>query len=254
MNSEIADVLRQHGEALFQAKAGHVAFTKDHDADALLNDLANYPHAFVLACIMGRQIKAERAWLILHLISVKLGGFSLSVLYPLSLDQVRELLSKPEPLHRFPGEMSYSFHAAIERIACAYAGDAARIWHDKPSSAEVVLRFLRFRGIGPKIATMAANILARDFKIPLADHYPVDVSADVHVRRVFTRLGLVGENAGLEEIIYCARALHPAFPGLLDFPVWEIGRKWCRPTNPHCVDCYMHGVCPTGKLTIAGTG
>ena len=254
VNTEIAAVLVQHGEALFNAKPGHVVFTRDPAADALLNDLELHPHAFVLACIMDRQIKAERAWLIPHLISRKLGGFSFSLLHGLSLDDVRKLLTKPEPLHRFPEEMSRNFHAAVEHIANAYGGNASRIWRDKPPSAEVVLRFLQFRGVGPKIATMATNILARDFKVPLADYYSVDVSADVHVRRVFRRLGLVSETAGLEEIIYCARALHPRFPGLLDFPAWEIGRTWCRPTAPHCAECYMQGVCPTGTATVAGAG
>jgi endonuclease III len=101
---------------------------------------------------------------------------------------------------------------------------------------------------------MATNILARDFKIPLADYYSVDVSADVHVRRVFTRLGLVEEAARIEEIIYCARVLHPHFPGLLDFPAWEIGRTWCRPTMPRCTECYLRPLCSTGSQSIENTG
>jgi endonuclease III len=203
---------------------------------------------------MDRQIKAERAWLIPYRISEKLGGFSFAHLRALSLEDVRELLSRPEPLHRFPDKMSRNFHAAVQHISLAYAGDAARIWRDNPASAEVVLRFLRFRGIGPKIATMAANILARDFKIPLADHYSIDISADVHVRRVFTRLGLVPADASLEEIIYTARALSPDFPGLLDFPAWEIGRGWCRPDKPKCPECYMHLICATGSALATSAG
>jgi hypothetical protein len=65
---------------------------------------------------------------------------------------------------------------------------------------------------------MATNCLAREFKVPLSDYYSVDISADVHVRRVFRRLGLVGEGATIEELIYRARGLHPPFPGLLDLP------------------------------------
>lgn len=251
MNSAIAAVLVKRGKALFDAKPTQVVFTTNPDADALLNDLAGHPHAFVLACIMDRQIKAERAWLIPHLISQKLKGFSFSRLRALSLKDIRRLLSKPTPLHRYPEEMSRSFHEAVEHIALSYKGDAGRIWRGKPPSAAVVLRFLRFRGVGPKIATMAANILARDFKIPLADHYSIDISADIHVRRVFTRLGLVSEDASLEEIIYSARALSPGFPGLLDFPAWEIGRKWCRPTSPKCAECYMQSHCPVGANSVA---
>jgi endonuclease-3 len=252
--SRIGTVLVGRGKALFASKPAHVEFTSEPEADALLNDLEGHPHAFVLACVMDRQIKAERAWLIPHRVSQKLGGFSFSLLEALSLDNVRDLLSRPEPLHRFPEEMSRNFHAAVQHIALDYDGDAARMWRHKPASAEVVLRFLRLRGVGPKIATMAANILARDFKIPLADHYSIDISADVHVRRVFTRLGLVPEDASLEEIIYTARALNPEFPGILDFPAWEVGRAWCRPRNPQCRDCYLHSVCPAGSAMPASAG
>jgi endonuclease III len=64
----------------------------------------------------------------------------------------------------------------------------------------VVYRFLEFRGVGPKIASMPANILARHFKIPIADYYPIDISADVRVRRVFGRLGLCAPSATVDQL------------------------------------------------------
>src|SRR5262249_37716382 len=126
-----------------------------------------------------------------------------------------------------------------------YGGDASRIWAGCPPSAEVVYRFLEFDGAGPKIASMAANILARQFKIPFADYYSIDISADVHVRRVFARLGLCPSGATIEQLVYKERALHPEFPGMMDLPSWEIGRKWCRPRRPDCGTCYMRDLCPT---------
>ena len=62
-----------------------VKFTGIEDADDLLNDLEGHPHAFVIACIMDRQIKAEKAWAIPKEIEKALGGFSLSRLNGLSL-------------------------------------------------------------------------------------------------------------------------------------------------------------------------
>ena len=92
---------------------------------------------------------------------------------------------------------------------------------------------------------MASNILARNFKVKFKDYYSIDISADVHIKRVFHRLGLTSKSASTEEVIYKARALHPEFPGVLDFPCWEIGRSWCRPQKPTCEECYMGEVCPS---------
>ena len=174
---------------LFQRPQAPVSFAGDPGADALINDLDSRPHAFVLACVMDRQIKAERAWAIPQAVSQRLGGFDFPRLSRLTLAEVQGLMSKPAPLHRFPDRMSEYFHSAVRIIESRYKGDASLIWEGRPSSAEVVYRFLQFPGVGPKIATMATNILARDFKIPFSDYYSIDVSADVHVRRVFHRLG-----------------------------------------------------------------
>lgn len=247
LHETIRDLLLRRGEELYSSPRQIRHFTDNEKANALLNDLDNYPHAFVLACVMDRQIKAERAWLIPHLVSEEIGGFEFSRLRSLSRGKVRDLMIRPVPLHRFPERMSENFYDAVRVIADTYEGDASRIWRGKPSSADVVYRFLQFRGVGPKIATMATNILAREFKVKLSDYYSVDVSADVHVRRVFLRLGLMEQDATNDELIYKARSLYPRFPGLLDLPAWEIGRKWCRPRVPLCDGCYMRGVCPSAK-------
>ena len=243
----IRDRLVDHGQTLFRAPRQLIHFTKLPEADALLNDLDTFPHAFVLACVMDRQVKAEKAWLIPFRISEKIGGFSMLQLLSLREAQVKRFITEPKPLHRFIDKMSRLFHSAVQRISQQYDNDAARIWKGRPASAEVVYRFLEFDGIGPKIGSMAANILAREFKIPFADYFSIDISADVHVRRVFARLGLCGADPSVEQVIYKARALHPEFPGMMDLPCWEIGRNWCKSRRSDCDDCYMKDLCPTAR-------
>lgn len=107
MNSHrIAEILVDKGKTLFDSPRNIVTFTGNIQADNLLNDLENTPHAFVLACVMDRQIKAKLAWLIPYLISEKLGNFNFQTLAALSLQEVENLMTVPSPLHRFPSEMS----------------------------------------------------------------------------------------------------------------------------------------------------
>ncbi len=96
---------------------------------------------------------------------------------------------------------------------------------------------------------MAANILARQFKIPMLDYYCIDISPDVHIRRVLYRLGFVEKEASPDMVIYKARELNPEFQGLIDFVCWEIGRNYCRPKieDCKCEDCFMNEACPKNE-------
>ena len=254
----IKKVLVEKGKEFFKRSNQLVSFIDNHtdkseqdNANKLLNDLKNYPHAFVLACVMDRQIKADRAWFVPYQIMKRNGNdFSMESLKNLTEKEIFELMSKPEPVHRFTKIMSNLFYLAIQRIWKSYKGDASAIWKGKPSSAEAVYRFLEFNGVGPKIATMATNILARDFKIEFSDYYSIDISADVHVKKVFYRLGLCEENPTVEQVIYKARSLYPEFPGVMDLPCWEIGQKWCGSKNPQCKDCYMNNLCGYSKSQL----
>lgn len=247
MQTEIARQLVRRGSELFDAPKAPIAFSRDPASDALLNDLKQHPHAFVLACVMDRQIKAERAWSIPHRIAMELGGdFSFQRLARLTAPRIERLFTKLK-LHRFNATMSRNFHGTVAHLAAEYGGDARGMWRDRPSSAAVVYRFLRLPGVGLKIATMAANILARNFKIPMSDYFSIDISAEVHVQRVFGRLGLAEASADPAALVYRARELHPEFPGVMDLPVWEIGRQWCRPQKPLCSDCYMQRLCVSAR-------
>ncbi len=238
-------ILVQIGKQLYNNPLqGEVHFVDNSAANALLNNLQDFPHAFVLACCMDRQTKAERAWIIPFKIKKAFGSFDMNVLANIKLDEYKSIF-EANNLHRFTGKMSEVFYRAVQRIHYQYNDDASAIWANSPSSASVVYKFLHFDGVGIKIATMAANILAREFKIPFSDYYSIDVSPDVHVRRVMYRLGLVEKNAENEKIIYKAREMHPKFPGIIDYSLWEIGKTWCRPTNPNCQDCIIASECPS---------
>ncbi len=233
------------GRKLFNESALPVRFTGNGDADRVLNDIRRKPHLFVLGCVVDRQVKTEKAWMIPIHLSEAAGGMEFDRFERLEPRSIERVLMGPPALHRFPRAMAPSLHSAVQRIRTSYGGVASRIWAGRPSSAEVVYRFLEFDGVGPKIATMAANILARYFKIPFADLYSIDISADAHVRRVFARLHLVPEDASMEQVIYRARGLHAEFPGLLDLAPYRAGRSWCRPTHPLCGSCFLREVCPT---------
>lgn len=219
-----------------------VHFTGNNEIDLYLNDLENYPHAYVLACLMDRQIKAERAWKIPFIVSEKIGAKKIIDLSTINLNEYVKLFEF-EKLHRFNKTMAEIFYKAVLKIRNDYNNDASEIWRNNPSSASVVYKFLEFKGSGIKISTMAANILARQFKIPFSDYYSIDISPDVHIKRVMKRIGYVPENSDNDMIIYKARELNPEFPGIIDFSCWEIGRNWCRPNNPDCKNCIVRNDC-----------
>jgi endonuclease III len=248
-NDLIAQKLIAQGYATFRRPPAPVDFVPLAEANALLNDLTGHPHAFVLACLVDRQDSAERAWTLPYRLGERAGSWRFADLAALSSEEITQHLSTPDPLHRFPTVMANVVFQALQRIAERYDRQANRIWERSPSSATIVRRFIEFDGAGPKIATMAANILVKGLRVPVSDKYSIDVSVDTHVRRVTRRLGLVEPHCSDEEIIYRAREMNPKFPGVIDFGLWELGRTCCRPVSPKCGECHLGPIC--GKIGVA---
>jgi endonuclease III len=148
------------------------------------------------------------------------------------------------------GDFSHMGNQTLSKLCQSgkteYNGNARKIWEGKNSSAEIIYRFLCFDGCGIKIASMATNLLHRIFGINYTDYSALDISPDIHVRRVFYRLGLVDNIDDVDSVIYKARSLHPSFPGVFDKCCWNIGRDNCHPSTPQCNGCRLSTICKKG--------
>ena len=248
----IVSRLKQFGKDSRQGKGGVSGLDPRSAAYALVNDLNRYPHAFVLGCIADRQVKADVAWRLPHLIRDEAGDFEFKTLVELPESVWSAALKRSG--HRLATMMGGLLPAAVQLIANRYGGDAKRVWAAGSSGAAVARRFLAFDGVGPKISNMAVNILIRNFGVSLAPPMP-DIAVDTHVRRVFVRLGLLRplDHSRLRStrakqklrLQLRAREVNPDWPGELDWPTYHIGRKWCHARHaPNCRECRMGDICP----------
>jgi len=237
----VAGSLLAYGEELAaKGQSGIVEFTQDPAANRLILE---DPLAFVLGVVCDQGVKAETAWALPHLLKARLGHLDPDRIGQMTKQELAAVLARPSALHRFPNKMADYVLAACEKVVKAYAGDASRIWIGCSSSSEIARRFDEFRGIDQKKSSMAVNILVRDLGVQVADPENIDVSYDVHVRRVFLRSGVVDRDSQ-EEVVAAGRELHPEYPGALDLPAWYAGRNWCHPASPDCGGCPLSSACP----------
>lgn len=212
---------------------------KEYGQDLNIN---KFPHLFVLGCLMDKQISAEKALEIPLKVCKVTDKWSVDELSDITIDRMKKIF-EDNHLHRFNNEMSEVFVLAVKRIKEQYDKDASKIWKGEPTSAEIVYKFLEFKGAGIKIATMAANILQRDFKVKFSDLSAIDASPDIQVRRMLYRLGFTEDESNANMAVYMSKAINPEFPGLIDYPCWLWGRDYCHPQSPECNKCPVAAVC-----------
>lgn len=202
----------------------------------------NYPVSFVLCCLADKNINADIAWSIHKYIK----DYSFAQMEKFTSKKWKDILTMVK--YNRASKVSEEFVFAIKHIRNKYDGHAERIWTEAGSFSEIIARFLEFKGIGIKIATMAANLLSRYFEIGknFVDRNFMDISPDTHVKQVFYALGFVDENCkdNKDIIIYTARALNPKQPYLLDLPCFMIGKEYCKKTGEKkCKICPVNTYC-----------
>lgn len=215
-------------------------FTRSRDADEFLRQ---NPFAFLMAASIDRGALAESVWEIPFLLYQSLGHLDPGKLSHLNVDEAETILRSLSRQPRFPRQVARTVVCLSRLVVEQFHGNAAGIWEDK-KPREVVETLQEIWGVGPGIAHMTVRILIDEFGYNPGPEglRQIDVKPDAHVVRVFYRAGLTPERNG-NACVQAAQQLYPEFPGLLDWPAWEIGRSWCHEHNPECVECLLRGVC-----------
>lgn len=211
---------------------------KDEEKQFILNDL----NAFIIGLISDQSVKAEIAWSLPYKLSNRIGNFNLNEIVENYDEKKIENIIKEKPsLHRYPSRMANYIYNAMKDIVNKYDSKAENIWKNK-TAEEIVLLLEQFKGISHKKASLGTLILVRDLDADVLDKENIDIAYDIHIRRLFLRIGLVNED--IQEIILDkARKIYPEFPGRLTTAFWTLGREVCRPTEPSCLICPLYEYC-----------
>jgi len=116
-----------------------------------------------------------------------------------------------------------------------YGGSLARMF--RTPTEELRARLLRVHGIGPETAD---SIL-----LYAGNHFVFVV--DAYTRRILLRHGLILEKAGYEEIRALFEKNLPRNPQLWNeyhALLVNIGKNWCRPSEPRCTECPLEPFLP----------
>lgn len=205
--------------------------------------IAKDPYAFSIAICLDRGMKAEVAWTIPYYVKEQLGHLDPRRIYKMSLEDLAAMFAclphKPRYIHDAPKTIRDLTRIVVEECN----GDACRIWRDK-HAADVTRTFTSIHGVGPGIANMGVLLIERAFRLRFddMDRPNMDIKPDTHTVRVLYRLGASNDRSDAAAI-HAARHLSPEFPGAVDPALWDIGRRFCRPSTPKCVECPMDGIC-----------
>lgn len=208
----------------------------------------NNPNAFIVGLISDQSVKAELAWSLPYNLYKRLNSFDFNyIVNNLTVGDIEAAIKEKPALHRYPNRMATFIYEAMKKILIDYNDDATNIWQNE--SAEVIIQRLEeFKGISHKKASLGTLLLIRDLDINVLNRQAIDIAYDVHIRRIFSRMGLV-EKDTQENVLSSARRIQPEFPGELTTSFWTIGRKHCFATEPNCDDCPLKSCCKTYMLT-----
>ncbi|MCY4030399.1 MAG: hypothetical protein OXH75_29320 [Acidobacteria bacterium] len=199
------------------------------------------PFAFLIAVAFDRGMPWQRVWRIPTEIN-RQGLLDPVLLASKSEMELIGLLDSLAVRPRYGARRgARTLSDAARLVRERFGGDASAIWRNA-SPAKVEKTLQEIHGVGAGIASMATRILRDDFGCFKGQERQIDVKPDVHVVRVFRRLGIIDGNSATEAV-RAARHLNPEFPGQLDWPAWQIGQHWCHQTRPDCARCPLTGDC-----------
>jgi uncharacterized HhH-GPD family protein len=138
---------------------GTLAVTGDEAADHLVN---TDPLALLLAMMLDQQVPMEWAFGAPYRLKERLGGtLDARTIADMDTDELIAVFKGPPALHRFPGSMAKRVQDLCRVIVDDYDGDAAALWADVETGAELYSRLTALPGYGKEKARIFTAVLAK---------------------------------------------------------------------------------------------
>jgi uncharacterized HhH-GPD family protein len=133
--------------------------TGDAAADALL---AQDPLALLIGMLLDQQVPMEWAFRGPLTLRDRLGGrLDAREIAAMPVDGVEAAFRAKPALHRYPAAMAKRTHGLCVALVDGYEGDAARVWSDATSGADLLARLRALPGFGPEKAKIFVALLAK---------------------------------------------------------------------------------------------
>jgi len=208
---------------------------------------------FFLASMIDFQMSADKVWDNAKKLSEELFGDPeelwnyITENFPTENQWQEFIIEQKESgfsIHRFDWVANKIWNAA-EIIVEKYDGDARNIWKDFKSNEELVEKIKMVIGANSEAtAKMIVLALNEEKHINIGKS---DVKPDVHVMKVVGRV-YYGREVDAKKAIEITRRILPENPGILDNPLYSIGKSVCNISNPQCNLCPLNDVCEYVKI------
>jgi uncharacterized HhH-GPD family protein len=139
-------------------------FTGDDEADRLI---AEDPVALLIGFCLDQQVTVQKAFSGPLELKRRLGHLDPGQIAAEDPDRLLAAFRERPALHRFPGSMATRVRALCAFLEERYDGDAARIWQDAESGADLRNRLAELPGIGDLKVSSLIDLLARQYGLEL---------------------------------------------------------------------------------------
>jgi uncharacterized HhH-GPD family protein len=135
--------------------------------DAEANELlSTNPLALLIGMILDQQDKLEKAFSSPYVLSRRLGHMpSAAELATADTDELIAVFSTPPSLHRFPKAMATRVQEVCRVLVDRYDGDAANLWQDATTGAELLKRISSLPGFGKQKSQIFVALLGKQYGV-----------------------------------------------------------------------------------------
>jgi uncharacterized HhH-GPD family protein len=138
-------------------------FTESDEANELL---VRDPLALLIGFALDQQVTVQKAFEGPLVLRERAGTLDAAALATMDLEPI---FRQRPAIHRFPGAMAKRVRDLVAHIAERYDGDAARVWTDATSPAELKARLEGLPGFGEMKVKALASVLAKRFDVATAE-------------------------------------------------------------------------------------